>query len=58
MFGVRRGFAGLVVGSIVELGSRDVSGVIQRGGTFLGTARSPEFATDAGRSDAIRQLSR
>ncbi len=57
MFGVRRGYAGLVAGSIVSLGSRDVSGKIQRGGTFLGTARCPEFATDAGRGDAVRQLS-
>ncbi len=57
MFGIRRGYAGLVAGNFVRLGSRDVSGIIQRGGTFLGTARCPEFATDAGRSDAIRQLS-
>lgn len=55
--GVRKGFNGLISGLFDELGSRNVSGVIQRGGTFLGTARCPEFATEEGRNEALRQLS-
>lgn len=56
VFGVRHGFAGLISGNILPLGRRDVSGIIQRGGTMLGSARCPEFKTDAGRVEAIRQL--
>lgn len=56
--GVRRGFNGLISGAMDELGSRDVSGIIQQGGTFLGTARCVEFTTEAGRTEALRQLSR
>ena len=57
VFGVERGFNGLLGGAIAPLGSRAVSGIIQRGGTFLGTARCPEFATEAGRAQALDQLS-
>jgi 6-phosphofructokinase 1 len=57
-FGVRHGFNGLVRGATVPLGSRDVSGIIQQGGTFLGTARCPEFATREGRDQALDYLSR
>jgi 6-phosphofructokinase 1 len=56
VFGVRHGFAGLVAGTFVPLGPRDVSGVIQQGGTILGSARSPEFREEAGRMTAIRAL--
>lgn len=41
----------------MPLGSRDVSGIIQRGGTFLGTARCPEFTTREGRGRALDHLS-
>jgi len=57
VFGVERGFNGLLGGSIAQLGSRAVSGIIQQGGTFLGTARCPEFATEAGREQALDRLS-
>ncbi len=43
MFGVRNGYDGLLAGSFVKLLARDVGGVIQQGGTFLGSARSEEF---------------
>jgi len=56
-FGIQQGFYGLVRGLTVPLGSRDVSGIIQQGGTFLGTARCPEFATDEGRRRALGHLS-
>lgn len=43
VFGIERGWAGLIEGKISELGTRSVSDMIQRGGTFLKTARCPEF---------------
>ncbi len=48
MFGIRRGYHGLWRGDIIELEARDVSGVLQRGGTFLMTARSATFNTPEG----------
>jgi len=56
VFGVRYGYAGLVDGEFEALGRRDVGGIIQKGGTFLGSARSEEFKTDAGQMKAIRNL--
>ncbi|MBR6102695.1 MAG: 6-phosphofructokinase [Ruminococcus sp.] len=41
--GIRRGYVGLLSGDVVEMNARSVSGIIQRGGTFLYTARCPEF---------------
>lgn len=55
-YGVNHGFSGLIDGNFTELGSRDVSGIIQRGGTILGSARCPEFKTEAGQVKAIRAL--
>jgi 6-phosphofructokinase len=43
VFGVRNGFAGLVSGVLERLAARDVGGIIQHGGTVLGSARSPDF---------------
>jgi len=54
--GIRRGFAGLISGNIVSLGSRDVSGILQLGGTILGSARCPEFRTEEGRRKALHVL--
>lgn len=56
MFGVRNGYAGLISGNIHELGTRDVGGIIQKGGTMLGSARCEEFKTKEGRLKAIRAL--
>ncbi len=56
MFGVRQGYAGLIAGNFRPLGARDVGEVMQRGGTFLGSARCPEFQTDDGRLKAVRAL--
>lgn len=55
--GVRHGFQGLVEGTIDPLRARDVGGIIQRGGTVLGSARSKEFRELAGRKKALRNLS-
>jgi 6-phosphofructokinase 1 len=56
VFGVRNGYAGLIAGNVVPLGARDVGGIIQRGGTLLGSARAPEFKTEEGRLKALRAL--
>src|SRR5687768_18448981 len=55
--GVRYGFQGLVDDAIEPLRARDVGGIIQRGGTFLGSARSKEFREQSGRLKALRNLS-
>jgi 6-phosphofructokinase 1 len=56
VFGVRNGYAGLMTNAIKPLAARDVGGIIQQGGTVLGSARSPEFIEPAGRSTALRNL--
>ena len=56
VFGVRHGYAGLISGDIFPLGARDVGGIIQRGGTMLGSSRCPEFQTEEGRLTALSQL--
>jgi len=55
-FGVYQGYSGLIEGNFKRLGSRDVSSIIQRGGTILGSARCPEFQTEEGVELAIRRL--
>jgi 6-phosphofructokinase 1 len=56
MFGVKHGYRGLVSGNIQELGTRDVGGILQKGGTMLGSARCEEFKTNEGQLKAIRGL--
>lgn len=58
VFGVRNGYSGLITGRIVPLGARDVGGIIQRGGTMLGSARCREFETIEGRQTALENLRR
>ena len=58
VFGVRQGYAGLIAGKVIPLSDRDVGGIIQRGGTMLGTSRCFEFKTVEGRSQALRYLER
>jgi 6-phosphofructokinase 1 len=55
-FGVRNGYAGLVAGQIEPLGARDVGGILQRGGTFLGSARLEEFRNQDVRASAVANL--
>jgi 6-phosphofructokinase 1 len=55
-FGVRHGYAGLLEDNFVQLGLRDVSNVIQRGGTFLGSKRCEEFKTEEAQLRAVRYL--
>jgi 6-phosphofructokinase 1 len=54
--GIKRGFAGLLDGEIHEMDKRDVSGIIQRGGTVLQTARCPEFKEPKGQRLGLRRL--
>ena len=54
--GIYRGYQGLIEGDFSELKSSDVSGIIQRGGTILLSARSEEFRTAEGRKKAYEQL--
>lgn len=58
VFGILNGFEGLITGEIRPLGWHDVGGIINRGGTFLGTARSERFRTLEGRREAVRNLLR
>ena len=56
VLGARRGFVGLIEGTFDELGPRSVGGIVQQGGTMLGSARCPEFQTEEGRMKALRSL--
>jgi 6-phosphofructokinase 1 len=56
MYGVKNGYEGLINGLFSPLGTRDVGGILQRGGTILGSARCPEFVTEAGQLRGIRAL--
>lgn len=53
VFGVLHGYKGLMTGQMIPLGARDVGGIVQRGGTILGSARCPEFKSDEGRRKAM-----
>jgi 6-phosphofructokinase 1 len=58
VLGVQRGYAGLISGEMIPLHVRDVGGIIQLGGTVLGSARCPEFETVGGRQKALQELQR
>jgi len=57
-YGVRQGYSGLINDAIIPLGPRDVGGIIQQGGTMLGSARCPEFKTEEGRKQALANLAK
>lgn len=54
--GIKDGYAGLMKGTFTNMKYTDVDNIIQRGGTILGSARSPEFTTVEGRQKAIQNL--
>ena len=56
VYGIYRGYEGLISGDIKELHTEDVSGIIGRGGTILRTARSEEFRTEEGRAKAYENM--
>ena len=53
VFGVRRGYNGLINGELEEMNARSVSEILQRGGTILQTARCLEFKEEAGVKKAV-----
>lgn len=56
VFGILDGYAGLHQNKITKLDRHSVSDVINRGGTFLGSARFPEFKEERVRAEAIENL--
>jgi 6-phosphofructokinase 1 len=54
--GIRRAYEGLVAGDLVDMGPRDVGGIIQKGGTILMTGRFPEFNDIKYQRMALRKL--
>lgn len=56
VYGVRQAYRGLLAGDFERLGNREVSGILQRGGTILQTARNLEFKEPAGQKRGLRRL--
>lgn len=56
VYGINRGYEGMIDGDFYKMESRDVSNIIQRGGTILKTARSKRFMEKEGRQMAYEQL--
>lgn len=54
--GIYRGYEGMIDGDFVPLNARSVNNIINKGGTFLKSARCPEFRTEEGRNKAYEQL--
>lgn len=58
VFGVRNGYAGVLADTLEPLHARDVGGIIQRGGTVLGSARSARFRENPGFAEGLANLRR
>ncbi len=56
VFGIRKGYSGMIAGDMYEMSSNSVSNIVQRGGTILKSARSKEFMTPEGRQKAFQAL--
>jgi 6-phosphofructokinase 1 len=56
VFGIMRGYSGIIENDIVPMHSRSVANIIQRGGTILKTARCKEFFTPEGSKKAYENL--
>ena len=56
VYGVYRGYEGMIEGDIKRMHSYSVSNIVQRGGTILKSARSEEFRTPEGRKKAYNNL--
>ncbi|MEY4660614.1 MAG: hypothetical protein RLZZ42_566 [Bacteroidota bacterium] len=56
VYGITRGYAGMIDNDIQRMDSRSVANIIQRGGTILKTARCKEFMTPEGRAKAYQNL--
>ena len=56
VYGIERGYEGLIQGKFRKMDSASVAGIIQRGGTVLKTARSKDYRTPEGFNKALRNL--
>jgi 6-phosphofructokinase 1 len=56
IFGIRKGYSGMIAGDMFQMSSHSVSNIVQRGGTILKSARSKEFMTSEGRKKAYESL--
>jgi 6-phosphofructokinase 1 len=56
VFGIIRGYQGLIDGNLRPMTARDVGGIVNRGGTILHTARCKEFFESEGRAKAAETL--
>lgn len=56
VYGIQRGYEGMIDGNLKRLEPRDVGNIIHRGGTILRTARSERFRTPEGRRSAYESL--
>ena len=56
VYGVLRGYAGLIEGDFIKMNARSVSNIITQGGTILKTSRCEEFKTEEGQRKAMAQL--
>lgn len=56
VFGIYRGYEGMIEGDITRMHARSVSNILQRGGTILKSARSKQFRTPEGRKKACGVL--
>ena len=56
VFGVVKGYDGMINGAFTPMNRRSVSNIIQKGGTILKSARSEQFKTKEGRKEAFEQL--
>ncbi|MBX3080654.1 MAG: 6-phosphofructokinase [Anaerolineae bacterium] len=56
VYGIRQAYSGLLAGDFEKLTNREVSGILQRGGTILQTARNEEFKTPQGQRRGLRRL--
>lgn len=58
IYGIRRGYAGMIEGDIISMNRQSVSNILQLGGTILRSARSEEFRTEKGRAQARATLAK
>jgi 6-phosphofructokinase 1 len=58
LFGIKRGYQGMIEGDIEQLNRYSVSNIIKDGGTILQTARCSEFLTKEGREKAFKNIKR
>ena len=56
VYGILRGYEGMINGDFIEMDNRSVSNIIQKGGTILKSARSEEFRTKEGRKKAYDNI--